>query len=225
MHPETDLYTIGTGSLKQWGESGGPTGYRTGYGQTPPFDVFGFSNAQAGGSAIRPLVLEFEHSLSASDNDRPPATDIRFKLYDPDEEDRTAGRVRSDLQTILGTGATYPWTFLIGLTKDWVHPGDLATPVESNRVTGSSTTSSVWTAAEYNDEDAGTLLATLAASISGGGNDASSHLLTQHSANPRRWFLNYFLYLAVKPHSNAAAGLHSEWGWRVNYIFPGQYYS
>ena len=35
------------------------------------------------------------------------------------------------------------------------------------------------------------------------------------------WALNYFLYIAIRPQPNAVAGPHRNWGYRLNYVFPG----
>ena len=55
----------------------------------------------------------------------------------------------------------------------------------------------------------------------GTGNQNGAGPTVQSLVNSNWYWSNFYIYLAMQPASNAQAGLHNHWGYRVNYIYPG----
>ena len=195
----------GDGQIAHFGSSG-PTGTEL----NPAALDFGPVEAGQWGT---PVVL-----LVAFDGNS--ASRLSFKVYDTSPAGQGGGP--DPVITSLGenifqtTNQGDPlsfWNFRIDLKKSYVAPStiDLMT-------VASGWDTLLWNTNPYDIDNSSRR------PRPGNDNDSSNpynHLLTPIAgSNPQRYVTNFFLYLTARPRTDAIAGEHVGWGFRLSYIYP-----
>lgn len=175
---------------------------------------------QAGSwSMAEPLLIEFNTSPDVMST--APIKLLRFKLYDTSPGVGGANDITSDApEHFFGVGGQEDWQFKFALASSLIDPADIdPADIESGALLDASNNSTAWTALNYGSS-AGNLIDSLITTLIG--NDGNTDkLVVRHATQTQRWFLNFFIYVAVKPRSEAAAGTQAAWGFRINYVYPG----
>ena len=194
----------GGGSINLLGAGGGASGSALG-----SSDVFDFGNVEAGMWSI-PQVLLVEFAGNTANN-------IDLRLYDTDAnvDDPIVTTLNENLFANYTNDPAYwsvCWNVHIDLKATYVSPASISTNPSTSEINGWSPLLHI--------ADMYRLDTHMPAPGNDGRSGAGSLLTLNVNGDVSRHLTNFYIYIAGKPRSAAAAGENLGWGIRTSYTYP-----